>query len=80
MQGKGFGGAGSLEREKNEGRGRKKKKKSEADALSNRNRGLFPTSLLLLALYPVQHLVSSSSFSFLFLRVECNSCTVMGPL
>jgi len=65
MQGKGFWGSKSLERKKNEGRGRKKKK-SEAKALPNRNRGLFPTSLPLLALYPVQQSVSFSSFSFLF--------------
>jgi len=79
MLGEGFKGLESLERKKNEGRGRKKKK-SEAEALPNHNRGSFPTSLLLLALYHVQQLVSYSSFSFLFIRVEYNPCALMGPL
>ena len=39
----------------------------------------FPTSFLLLALYPVQPSVSSF-VPFLFLRVEYNPCTLMGPL
>ena len=78
-EGEGAKGLESLGRKKNEGIGRKKKK-SEVEMLLNCNQGSFSTLIFLLVMYPVQQPISSSSFSFLFLRVECNPCTLMGPL
>jgi len=65
MKGKGQRVQKVWDRRRNVGRGREEGK-SEAGAPPNRNRGSFPTSLLLLALYHVQQSVSFSSFSFLF--------------
>ena len=67
MQGKGFGGFNKFGIEKKTLE-EEEKKKSEVEALPNRDRGPFPTSLLLLALYLVKHPVSSSSFLFSFLK------------
>jgi len=59
MQGGGFRGWEQKE-QKEKPREKEKKKKKQSRSTAELNRGSFPTSFLLLALYPVQQLVSFS--------------------